>query len=114
MPTPTFQNRIKLPATTYLACLEIIKSGLSSHSHFRMLNTTRIIMNWEEGVTRPNEPRHYPYFVVAEDKPDQKGCCIYLVEESLFYCDVFLKKEEWVKNVWHLQELLHFSEQARG
>ena len=68
MPTITLEHRIKLPATTYLACLEIIKSGLSSHSQFRMLNTPRIIMNFEEGVTRPNEPRHYPYFVVAEDK----------------------------------------------
>ena len=79
-----------------------------------MLNTSRIIMNFEEGVTRPNEPRHYPYFVVAEDKSERKGGCIYLVEDSLFYCDVFLKKEEWVKNVWHLQELLHGSEKARG
>ena len=52
MPTPTFDNRIKLPATTYLACLEIIKSGLSLHSHFRILNTPRVMMNFEEDVTR--------------------------------------------------------------
>ena len=71
-------------------------------------------MNFEEGVTSPNEPRHYPYFVVAEPQPEMKGCCIYLVEESLLYCDGFLEKEEWVKNVWHLQELLHSSESARG
>ena len=73
MPTITLEHRIKLPATTYLACLEIIKSGLSSHSQFRMLNTPSIIMNFEEGVTRPNKPRQAPYFVVVEDKSDRKG-----------------------------------------
>ncbi len=72
------------------------------------------MMNFEEDITRPNEPRHYPYFVVAEAQPDQTGCCIYLVEESLFYCDVLLNKKEWVKSVWHLQQLLHFSAQARA
>ena len=113
MPTPTWSNRIQLSATTYLACLEIIKNGLCLSSNFRILNTSRIIIDFKEGVPKPDEPTHYPYFVIAEDEPDAERCCLFLVEDSLFYCDGFLNKGEWVKSVWHLQELLHLSEKAR-